>query len=180
MEGRGDAANDAYATLVDAFGAPSNAAALVAEIAEVKTSPPPKETVEELLATPFPSPAEAASWIGEWSGDVWMNPDELTQGRPRSMLRIAVTNGKVIGETVTSLPGGETDIQKWTYFKITAAGMTFGYMNGMRPRGMLMHDGVLKDGVLSGIMRFGGINFKRPPEFGTDEIHFRYTKVKRY
>lgn len=179
MEGRGKAANDAYAMLVEAFGAPANAGELVAQIAEVSQSPPPTETVEDLLATPFPSPAEAGPWIGEWSGDVWMNPDELSQGRPKSVLRIAVTNGKVTGETVTSLPGGETLIQKWTYFRITPTGMTFGYMNGMRPRGMLMHDGVFKDGVLSGVMRFGGINFKRPPEFGNNEIHFRYTKVKR-
>ena len=73
---------------------------------------------------------------------------------------------------------GETLLQAITYLKLTPTGLTYGYMNGMRPRGMVLFEGELKDGTLAGTMRFGGIDFRfsdgtRPPE-----IRFAFTKVK--
>ena len=76
MEGRGASAREAYNTLVSGYGAPSEGAALLARIADVERRPPPAETVEGLLSTPFPSPEEARPFIGEWVGDVWMKPEE--------------------------------------------------------------------------------------------------------
>jgi hypothetical protein len=40
--------------------------------------------------------------------------------------------------------------------------MTWGYMNGMRPRGMILYEGKLENGTLSGKSRIGGVNFRRP------------------
>jgi hypothetical protein len=47
--------------------------------------------------------------------------------------------------------------------RVTNGGFTWGYMNGMRPRGMLLFEGKLEKGVLTGAMRFGGIHVIRPP-----------------
>ena len=66
MEGRGAMARAAFDTLVSSYGAePRNAAKVRAEIAEVEKRPPPAETVEGLLATPFPTPDEIRDYAGE-------------------------------------------------------------------------------------------------------------------
>src|SRR6185295_10769419 len=124
-EGRGAAAREAYNTLVFGYGTPPDGAKLLAQIAQVERRPPPTETVEGLLATPFPTPEEARAFIGEWVGDVWMNPDEPRRGG--QTLRISVEDGRVAGETVHHLPDGQELIQRWTYLKITPEGMTWGF-----------------------------------------------------
>jgi hypothetical protein len=178
MEGRGAAARTAYDTLVAGYGAPHDASSIVAEIADVERRPAPAETIESLLATPFPTPQEVAPYLGEWVGDVWSNEAERQDGNPRSTLRIAVEDGRVVGETESRPAAGVKLIQKWTYFRITPAGFTYGYMNGMRPRGMLMHEGHVSNGVVTGVMRFGGINFRYPDGMAPPTIRFRYCKVK--
>jgi hypothetical protein len=178
MEGRGAAARAAYDTLVAGYGAPSNGSSLVEEIAEVERRPPPTETVESLLATPFPTPEEARPYVGEWVGDVWSSEGELHAGRPVSTVRIAIVDGRVVGESESRPAPGVTLVQKWTYFKVTPSGFTFGFMNGMRPRGMLMHEGTVTGGTLTGVMRFGGINFTYPAGMTPPTIRFRYEKVR--
>jgi hypothetical protein len=177
IEGRGAAARAAFAARLAGYGAPDDSADLASRIADVERRPPPAETVESLLATPFPSPEQASPYVGEWRGDVWMNTDELTPGHPRSTIRISIVDGRVVGETIGEPEPGVQDIQKWTYMKLTPAGLTFGYMNGMRPRGMLLHEGTLKDGTLSGVMRFGGVAFRMPDGTAPPPIYFSYRKV---
>ena len=175
IEGRGRAARAAYDTLVAAYGAPSNAASLVAQIADVERRPPPTETVESLLATPFPTPEEARRFVGDWVGDVWMNADEPRTGRQR--LRIRIADGRVVGETIDHPAPGVEDVRRWTYLRVTPAGLTFGYMNGMRPRGMLLSEGVLKGDTLSGVIRFGGVAFRMPDGSPPPAIHFSYRRA---
>ena len=155
-EGRGKAAREAFETLVAAYGPPADAAELRARIAEVEKRPPPSETVEGLLATPFSPASEAQRFVGDWRGDHWMNPEEPRTGR--QTLRIRIEDGKVVGETVTRIADEEM-IQKWTYFRVTKNGITFGFMNGMRPRGMILHEAILEGDALKGTSRFGGIDF---------------------
>jgi hypothetical protein len=176
MEGHGAAAREAYTVQVQGYGAPSNAASIVEQIAEVERRPPMTETVEGLLATPFPSPAEASAYIGDWVGNTYMNAAELGN-KPPETLRITVVDGKVQGESLFEPEPGVHMSMKWTYMKITPDGMTFGYMNGMRPRGMLMHEGTLKNGVLSGTSRFGGIDFRYPPDVPKPVIRFVFRKA---
>ena len=45
------------------------------------------------------------------------------------------------------------------YLKITPQGLTYGFMNGMRPRAMNLFEGTLTGDTLSGKKRFGGIKF---------------------
>jgi hypothetical protein len=158
MEGRGAAARSAYATLVTGYGAPADGAALLSEIAEVERRPPPAETVEGLLATPFPTPEEAKKFLGEWTGDVWINPDEPRTGR--QTLRIAVVDGRVVGETIHHDAPADRQVRKWEYLRITPAGLTFGFMNGIRPRGLVLFEGKLEGDTLAGTQRFGGIDFR--------------------
>jgi pimeloyl-ACP methyl ester carboxylesterase len=157
-EARGAAARDAYAMLVHAYGDPPDGGALKARIFESEHLATPTETVEALLATPFPTPEEARGFLGEWEGDIWMGSDEPRTGQTR--LRIAVLNGRVVGETVRHAPDGSEDVQPWQYMRITPHGLTFGRLNGMRPRGVALFEGTLRGDTLAGTMRFGGIDFK--------------------
>lgn len=176
-EGRGAEARKAFNTLVDAYGPPSNSQAINDRIATVERQPRPAETVESILATPFSTPAEAEKYVGDWVGDNWMSDDEPRTGR--ETLRIRIVDGKVVGETIHHMPGGEELAQPWTYFRVTPRGMTHGYMNGMRPRGMLLYEGVLSGDVLSGEMVLRGVNFVRPDGQKPPTIHFAFKRQTR-
>ncbi|HKQ76005.1 MAG TPA: alpha/beta hydrolase-fold protein [Blastocatellia bacterium] len=160
MEGRGAAARDAYNTFASGYGVPADSAKLLARIAEVERRPPPTETVEGLLATPFPTPEEARAYIGEWVGDSWVKSEQPHTGE--LMLRIRVEDGRVIGETIHPKAPLEFRVIRWQYLKITPQGITWGFMNGMRPRGVVLFEGKLEGDTLSGTSRFGGIDFRLP------------------
>lgn len=176
MEGRGAAAREAYAMLATGYGAPADGAELLAQIAEVEQRPPPKETVEELLAVPFPTPEEARAYLGDWVGDVWMNAEEPRTGK--ASLRVLVVDGRVVGETVLrGAPGGPL-VLAWQHMRVTPNGLTFGYMNGMRPHGVLLFEGTLSGDKLAGTQRFGGIDFRGPDGKGPPELHFEFARVR--
>ena len=63
--------------------------------------------------------------------------------------------------------------------KITPQGMTWGSMNGMRPRGVVLFEGKLEGDILSGIDRFGGIDFRRPDGSAPPPLHFSFKRVRR-
>ncbi len=174
-EGRGAAARQAFNTLVAGYSAPVNAPALVAQISDVERRPPPTVTVESLLATPFSSADEARRFVGDWVGDHWMNPEEPRTGR--QTLRIRIVGEKVVGETITRIPGGEEMAQQWTYFRVTPSGFTFGFMNGMRPRGMLIHEASVNGDEMTGTMNFGGIDFVMPDGTPPPPIYFAFKRV---
>lgn len=176
-EGRGATAREAYNKLVAGYGVPSDSAALLSQIVEVERRPPPTETVEGLLATPFPTPEQARAFIGEWVGDVWMNPDEPRTGS--QTLRVKIVDGRVVAETIHHIAPGKEMVQRWEYFKLTPQGMTFGYMNGMRPRGVNLFEGTLHGDTLSGKMRFGGIDFKLPDGTPPPTLYFSFKRLSR-
>ena len=173
MEGRGAAAREAYNLLVLGYGATSDKEKLLAQIAEVEKQPPPTETVEGLINTPFPTPDEVRDYIGDWVGDVWMGANGPRPGRVT--LRIRVENGKVIAETIRRSESGEEFVNTLEYLKVTPDGLTYGFMNGMRPRAMNLFEGKLSGDTLAGKKRFGGIKFEEdgPP------LQFSFTRVKK-
>jgi len=177
MEGRGAAAREAYKTLVFGYGIPTDNAELLAHITEGERRAAPTETVEGLLSTPFPTPDEAKAFIGEWVGDVWMNAGEPRRGA--QTLRITIKDGRVVAETVQRMPDGEIMIQPVQYMKVTPAGLTWGSMNGMRPRGVNLMEGALKDDTLTGKMRFGGIDFRLPDGSPPPSLHFSFRRVRK-
>ena len=163
MEGRGAAAREAYKLLSTGYGEPTDSAQLLARIAQVEKQPPPTETIEALIATPFPKPEEVSQYLGDWIGDVWLGANSPRPGRVT--LRIRVENGKVVCELVRRNESGEESVNAVEYLKVTPEGLTYGFMNGMRPRAMVLFEGKLTGNTLAGKKRFGGIRFeeKGPP-----------------
>jgi hypothetical protein len=177
MEGRGAAAREAFNAMASGYGAPTDNDSLLARIAEVERRPPPTETVEGLLATPFATPEEAREYIGDWVGSTWVKPEQ-----PRTsdiILRIKVEDGRVVGETIHTKAPPDYRVMRWQYFKITPDGVTFGYMNGMRPRGVILFEGKLDGDELSGRSRFGGIDFRRPDGSPPPTPFFSFKRVKQ-
>jgi hypothetical protein len=172
MEGRGAAAHKALDLLTASYGAPRDAAKLREQIAEAERQPPPAETVEGLLATPFPSPDEIRDYLGVWEGAQWINPD----GKDRFALRLRAKDGKVEGEIV-NWPAPDVElVRPLQYLKVTPRGLEFGDMNGMRPRGVLLHEGTRSGDVLTGTVRFGGIRFTPPVGMPRHEHRFELRK----
>lgn len=176
MEGRGTQARTAFEQLVAGYGAPQDADDLLAQIEDVEKRPPPQETVESFLSAPFPTPDEAAAFVGDWIGDVWMNPEEP---RDRSTtLEIRVVDGRVTGRTVQHGPDGEELVMQWEHLRITPDGLTWGFMNGMRPHGLLLFEGKLDGDTLAGKERMAGIDFVRPDGSRPPILEFEFERVK--
>jgi predicted alpha/beta superfamily hydrolase len=177
IEGRGAAARDAYKILVSGYGAPEDSDKLLTQIAEVERRPPPTETVEGLLATPFPKPEEVRAFIGDWVGDVWMGAEEPRTGK--ALLRIRVVDGRVIGETIRRTPDGSERAQNLEYLKVTPQGITWGNMNGMRPRGVNLFEATLSGDTLSGTVRFGGVDFRKADGSAPEPLHFSFKRIRK-
>jgi hypothetical protein len=173
LEGRGAAAREAYNLLSTGYGPPADATTLLARVAEVEKQPPPTETVEGLINTPFPTPDEVRAYLGDWVGDVWMGANGPQPGRVT--LRIRVDKGKVIAETVRRTETGEERVNPLEYLKVTPNGLTYGFMNGMRPRAMNLFEGTLTGDTLAGKKRFGGIRF----EEDGPALQFSFTRVRK-
>ena len=173
MEGRGAAARQAYELLVRGYGASDDEGQLLARIAEVEKRPPPTETVEGLLATPFPTPEEAKAYLGEWVGEVWHNEDEP---RRSLRLRISVEGGRVVAETIYDDAPPEYRVQSVEYLRVTREGLTWGKMNGMRPRGVILFEAKREGDTLSGETRFGGIDFRRPDGSPAPPEYFKFRR----
>ncbi len=155
------------------YGEPADSAKLLARIEEVEKQPPPTETVEALIATPFPKPEEVTS-----TSAIGLATFGSAQNGPRPgrvTLRIRVENGKVICELIRRTQSGEESVAQVEYLKVTADGLTYGFMNGMRPRAMNLFEGKLTGDTLAGNKRFGGIRFeeKGPP------LQFSFKRVEK-
>ncbi len=174
-QGRGAAAKEAYNMLVSGYGAPANGAELLGKIAEVERRPAPAETVEGLLGTPFPTPEEARAFIGDWVGDIWLGDNR--PAKPRKTLRISVENGRVIAEILDPGAPEEMRARRVEYLRVTDKGLTYGFMNGMRPRGVAMFEGTLTGDTLSGKMRFGGVAFDEPA--GAPPLQFSFKRIPK-
>lgn len=90
------------------------------------------------------------------------------------MLRLRDSAGVIVGESV-NWPAPNTELaMPLQYVKVVDGGISWGYMNGMRPRGMLLFEGKLEGKTLKGKMRFGGVRFVLPP--GYQDLQFELTK----
>ena len=160
LEGRGALAATAFEALIAAYGEPANGAETRARIAEVSARPAPAESVESLLATPRATAEEIAPYVGEWEGEARRGE----HNRTRFVLTIAVKDGRASGQVVFTVAPGEELVQTLQHITVQPDGLTYGYMNGMRPRGMLMYPMKRKDAdTLEGTMRWGGVEAPRIP-----------------
>jgi hypothetical protein len=108
-------------------------------------------------------------------GDSWVNSEQPRTGE--LTLRIRVEGGRVIGETIHATAPLEFRVMRWQYLKITSQGMTWGFMNGMRPRGVLLFEGKLEGDTLGGKSRFGGIDFRLPDGSPPPSHSFSFKRV---
>ena len=87
-------------------------------------------------------------------------------------ITLEVKDGRAAGQVVFRFGEGQELVQSLQYVTVERDGLTYGYMNGMRPRGMLMYP--MKktgDDTLAGVMRWGGVeppnhNGEFPPPEG--------------
>ena len=173
MEGRGAEARRAFERLSQLYGPSPDASALSARIAEVEKRPPPAETVESLLNQPFPTPEQAREYLGDWKGEDWMNPE----ARNTAHIRIRVENGRVVGESFDYPPGMKPIRRPIQLLKVGKDTLTFGYMNGMRPRGMILWELKRNGEYFEGRMRWGGVAFRMEDGREPPVIHMRLRKV---
>jgi len=174
LEGRGKAARSAFDRLVAGYGAPSDSAELRGRITEVERRPAPSETVESLLGTPPPSIQEAKPYLGTWSGTEWATPEK----RSSFELEITAENGRVTGK-ITMHPEPRVSLkQPIQYLTIQKDGFTYGFMNGMRPRGMILYPVRRKGDRFEGTMRWGGVNVVYPEGVTPPTMHVELRKSR--
>ncbi len=174
-EGRGLEANAALEQLIAGYGAPSNVMELRARIDETMRRPRPTETVESLLAKPFPTPVDAAPYLGEWEGEDWMEGGN--GGRNHFMMKIENVDGRVVATTVWKSQEGDIRTEKAQYFQVGPDEFTYGFMNGMRPRGLLLHTMRRQGDRFVGEMRWGGVAAPMPGGKPHPTIHIEMRKV---
>ena len=174
-EGRGAGAKAAYDVLVHAYGTSADDAQLLVELKDAAGRAEPSETVASLLATPFPTPNEASRFVGDWVGNHWMSPDAPRDNR--ETLRIRVDAGKVVGELLNPAAPPAYRVRRVDYLRVTPGGLTYGVLNGMRPRGVVLWEGTLRGDTLSGTQRWGGVAPPTPPDGYVPG--FSFTRVRK-
>jgi pimeloyl-ACP methyl ester carboxylesterase len=173
MEGQAKAATDAYRLLADNYGAPADSLQWQQRLARLASMPPLTETVEGMLSAPRPRASDARRYIGRWTGYDWINEED----KHEILLDLRDSAGVLVGEWHSYPEKGVDMAQKITYLKVVPNGLDFAFMNGMRPRGMLLHEGRFDGEVLKGKMRFGGVRIVRPP--GEPQPPIVYFELKR-
>jgi hypothetical protein len=158
IEGKREQARQSFATLLQAYGPSASADALRVQIAEAMLRPPLKETVEDLLTAPRPSAAAAAPFLGEWKGE-----SRSGEAPPNPVrLRLTAVNGILDGDWTSYPSPGVELVNKLDYIHLTGGGIHVGYRNGMRPRGIIVHELLLRDGALEGEFKMRGVDFQPP------------------
>jgi uncharacterized protein len=141
--------------------------------------PPLKETVADLLATPRPSASEGAAFIGLWEGQSQFE-DNPPDNRVRLLLK--VVDGKLEGEWTSYPAPGVELVNKLDYVRVTQSGkgIDAGYMNGMRPRGVIVHELLLQgDGDrLEGKFQMRGVDFQRPDGTSFPDIRMKLRRIR--
>jgi predicted alpha/beta superfamily hydrolase len=171
-EGRTAPARRALDWLSQGYGRQPNLAELQAMVTHAESLPPLKETVESLKTAPWPTAQQIADFVGDWRGHHWMNP----AAKNATGLRIRVVDGKVIARSLDwPEPGVELE-RAVEYLNVTPDRLEFGYMNGMRPMGMIINTGKRNGNTLTGLSNFRGIRMPLPDGHMPPPIHFELTK----
>jgi len=170
MEGRGVHAGEWLQRYTSTYGKPPDYAALAERVKQVTALGEPSETVAGLLALPRATPAEMREHLGTWRGTTWMNDGPRS---PQSV-RFWVVDGVVQG--VVEHEQGPPQAVEYVRFRADGA-LEFGFRNGMRPRGLLVHTERTPGGPLEGEVVFRGMNLTPPPGEKMPTVHFELERV---
>ncbi|MEZ4653660.1 MAG: alpha/beta hydrolase-fold protein [Candidatus Eisenbacteria bacterium] len=175
IEGERDLAGRTLASLEDSYGKSPATEAIAARLAAARSRPPLAETVKDLLATPKPSPREMAAFLGDWEGQT-----QTEGGAPPSRLRVRFfeTDGATTGEVISWPAPGVEDVQPVTYLRLVDGGLQFGYLNGMRPRGVLVYEATGDSQRLTGTMEIRGVDFQLPGGRSMPTVRFSLTRTR--
>lgn len=172
IAGQGKEAHQALDELSTSYGKPKDYDEQVKTIDEAAKMMQGKPSVFELVSRPKPGPDEMRTYLGTWEGE--NGPAE--EGTPTT-LKFQVVEGKVTGQMIYHLDGQDLTMEI-TYLKVKPDGLDFGVMNGMFPKGLLVHAGKFAEGKLTGKVEMQGIYFKRPAGLpAPPTILFSFKKV---
>lgn len=158
MLGEWDAAVRARHWMADAYGDLAEGNRLDALFAQVEPLLPLDETLQDLRDTPWPTPDEMEPYLGVWAGEYRSGSASANAME----LRLRVVDGVVAGDLVQWPGDGAELVQPLEYLRVLPGGFEYGRMNGMRPRGMIVGTGSVRDGVFEGEERIRGVLFPLP------------------
>lgn len=174
IEGRVEPARRALGWLADGYGAGApELAGLRAQVEEIAARPPLTETVEDLMAAPWPTPEEIAAYVGVWSGEMFGGP----QPRTAIDLHIVVEEGRVLAWTAFPDAPPAYRRREVEYLKVLPDGLEFGNMNGMRPAGMIVYTGARSGDTMEGTQGFRGIMLPLPGGHMPPTLNFRLARA---
>lgn len=172
-EGHLEPARRAQAWLLEGYGPQPDETEIEAQFARVEPLLPLTETVEDLKATPWPTPEEVAPYLGEWVGETRMG--DAPPARVRFDLRVEA--GRVVAVYRHLNVPEDSPHPDVEYLKVLPGGLEFGFMNGIYPPGMLVLTAVRDGDVLEGEQQFRGIVLPLPGGHMPRVVQFRLTRV---
>ncbi len=174
FQARTEEAQELLDYLIENYGSSANTSQFQSRINEAIEQGPLDETVEDILNSEPPSPTQMKPYLGEWNGRI-----ETSFPMDASVTFNFVEN-QIKGTIKLTFPDGATNTLELVVIRILEDGtIEFGYMNQMRPRGVIMNSGkLISDNELGGIQEMKGVRAKFPPGFNPKEVHFRFLKEK--
>jgi hypothetical protein len=169
LERQLEGARETLTRLRDAYGDSPEIARVQARIEAAGGDELEGPTLAILRATPRATAAEIAPFVGEWTGAV--RNEGSTTDKPLT-LRLRVENGVAAGAFV--FPDGAR--HALDYVALVGGALHVGYMNGMRPRGMLMYEGTVDGDVFEGRFVLRGVVFRLPDGRTIPEARFRLAR----
>ena len=164
-----EAAGRSLDRLVAAYGDDATAQQLRKRLEAAAGEEVEGPTLAELKAAPRAPAEEVVELVGDWTGYT------ESEGGTRSVLdlTVRVEAGFPVGEFRFSQGGGH----ELEYVAVVDNQYRIGYMNRMRPRGMLMYEGTIEDGVFAGEFVLRGVSFRLPDGRSLPRTTFHLEKV---
>lgn len=156
---RGEEAQALLDYTVARYGGGDQTNQLQRRVDEVLAEGPLEETVADILNYPTASPEAMAPYLGTWEGQV---KDRFPMD---AIVTFEVQGGNVQGHTLLASPDGRgmRRIEHVMTRILDDGSLEWGYMNQMRPRGVITYRGRMENGMLRGKMEMRGVKLTPPP-----------------
>jgi len=168
---RGQDAQEMLKYLTVQYGESTASQDLETRLQKVMAEGPLDETVDDILRSAPPSEAEIAPYLGTW--DARINTPAPMVGSVTFQLENGRVSGTFQYRFAETQQLRELDI---VVVRIGADGrFEWGYMNQMRPRGVIMNSGLLDktDGTIRGTQEMKGVKMDFPPGFTPPVVTFQ-------